>query len=347
MMARRKNRFIVTTTINSPTRAIELYDEMPDWTLVVIGDKKTPPGYKLRNGAYLSPDDQLKLGFRTPAEVPWGCIQRRNVGFLYALREGAELIATIDDDNIPYDDWATDLLVGEEHVHVEGTQATADICLDPLWVSECEFDKQNVKQAWHRGFPPQLIDTRGEDTSRAAFSGALDVAVQAWLWDGDPDVDATYRMVNGPLEASFPDMKQPIIVAPGTYAPFNTQNTIFSREVAPCMALPYMIGRMDDIWAGFMTQRVMFELGKRLVFSRPSVYQERNPHDLSRDIDAEVIGYKHTIDLLKTLRSLDVKHGSVIGMYQQIVDAVAALPFMESRYKHFMDAWLHDIGEVW
>jgi len=33
---------IVTTTIKAPTKAIEKFQLLPDWELVVIGDKKTP-----------------------------------------------------------------------------------------------------------------------------------------------------------------------------------------------------------------------------------------------------------------------------------------------------------------
>jgi hypothetical protein len=41
-------------------------------------------------------------------------IQRRNVGFVFAYNEGADIIATVDDDNIPYDNWGDNVLVGQE-----------------------------------------------------------------------------------------------------------------------------------------------------------------------------------------------------------------------------------------
>ena len=45
-------KFIVTTSINSPTLAIKKFDNLIDWKLIVVGDKKTPPKYKLKNGIY-------------------------------------------------------------------------------------------------------------------------------------------------------------------------------------------------------------------------------------------------------------------------------------------------------
>ena len=41
-------KVIVTTTINKPTIAIKKFDEMKDWTLIVVGDLKTPKNYKLK-----------------------------------------------------------------------------------------------------------------------------------------------------------------------------------------------------------------------------------------------------------------------------------------------------------
>ena len=35
-------KFIVTTTINKPTIATRKFTEFKDWTLVVVGDTKTP-----------------------------------------------------------------------------------------------------------------------------------------------------------------------------------------------------------------------------------------------------------------------------------------------------------------
>ena len=51
-------KFIVCTSINKPTVAIRKFDKLKDWKLVVVGDKKTPKNYKLKNGIYLSPKTQ-------------------------------------------------------------------------------------------------------------------------------------------------------------------------------------------------------------------------------------------------------------------------------------------------
>ena len=97
-----QNKYIVTTTINKPTEAIHKFDNMPDWKLIVVGDKKTPSNYNLTNGIYISPEDQENHDKDLSDAIGWNCIQRRNFGLLKAHQLDAEIIATIDDDNIPY-----------------------------------------------------------------------------------------------------------------------------------------------------------------------------------------------------------------------------------------------------
>ncbi len=95
-------KLIVTTTINSPTEATKRYDKIEDWDFLVVGDKKTPHD-EYKNYNYLHPEDQEKIDKNLSDMIGWGCIQRRNLGFVYALKNDYDYIATVDDDNIPYD----------------------------------------------------------------------------------------------------------------------------------------------------------------------------------------------------------------------------------------------------
>ncbi|MCH7990974.1 MAG: hypothetical protein IIC35_00975 [Gemmatimonadetes bacterium] len=52
------SRIIVTTTINAPTEALRKFAAIPDWELVVIGDKKTPDDFHIDGATYVTPDDQ-------------------------------------------------------------------------------------------------------------------------------------------------------------------------------------------------------------------------------------------------------------------------------------------------
>lgn len=58
--------FIVTTTIHTPSKAICKFASLKDWTLIVVGDLKTPhDAYKTINCIYLHPKEQeVKGDFR-------------------------------------------------------------------------------------------------------------------------------------------------------------------------------------------------------------------------------------------------------------------------------------------
>ena len=95
------NKYIVTTTINSPTLATIKYSRKEDWTLIVVGDTKTPhQEYEDLDCIYLSPEYQEKTYPELSETIGWKSIQRRNIGFVEAYNRGADVIATVDDDNI-------------------------------------------------------------------------------------------------------------------------------------------------------------------------------------------------------------------------------------------------------
>ena len=71
-------KYIVTTTIQSPTKATIKYSEMSDWQLVVVGDKKTPENeYRDIDCIFLTPENQEDLNKNLSDSIGWNCIQRR------------------------------------------------------------------------------------------------------------------------------------------------------------------------------------------------------------------------------------------------------------------------------
>lgn len=74
------------------------------WSIIVIGDKKSPPNYDLPGVDYLNIERQQELFGELAYLIPLNHYSRKNLGYLYAMSKGAEAIAESDDDNIPYDD---------------------------------------------------------------------------------------------------------------------------------------------------------------------------------------------------------------------------------------------------
>jgi len=275
-------KVIATTTINPPTKAIKLFDEMADWHLVVAGDKKTPADYRLQRGTYVSAQDQERYDKGLSDAIGWNCIQRRNFAVLWAYDMGAEVVALVDDDNIPLEGWGKDLMVGRQ-VEVNYYEITLP-AFDPIGAT-------NMNQLWHRGFPLQLLPQRAYP---APAKQVIHADVQADFWNGDPDIDAICRMEHAP-ECTFDPDYFPL--ASNKIAPFDSQNTFLLRDTLRDYFLFPHIGRMDDIWASFYLQAK----GRQPVFGKPSVYQERNEHDLVRDMRQEYLGYELNLKLIQDL----------------------------------------------
>ena len=279
-------KFIVTTTVNSPTEATKRFAEKKDWTLVVVGDTKTPhQEYKDIDCVYLSPNIQETLHKELSDVIGWKSIQRRNLGFLFAYQHGADIVATVDDDNIPYDDWGDNVLVGQE-VECDLYEPEDDV-FDPLSVT-------NTPHIWHRGYPIELLQKR----HRVEYKGKVKrkVLVQADLWDGDPDIDAMARLTMKPIVKY--NIENPF--CSNKIAPFNSQNTFLSREVIPFYTVLPHIGRMDDIWGAYIMQHYF---PNSVIYNKASVYQDRNILDLITNLEKEVIGYRNTLSLIKNFIS--------------------------------------------
>lgn len=275
-------KVIVTTTINPPTEAIRKFQAREDWDLVVIGDKKTPPGYHLDHGTYVTPEEQENYDPALSNAIGWNSIQRRVLGLLWAHEMHADVVAVVDDDNIPLEGWGENLLVGRD-VEMDYYE-TALPAFDPVGAT-------NHSRSWHRGFPLQLIPKR--DYSKKGRK-TVHVDVQADFWNGDPDINAICRMEHAP-ECDF--NAEPFPMTANKMGPFNSQNTFIAGECLKDYFLFPHVGRMDDIWGSFYLQAK----GYRAVWNKASVYQRRNEHDLVRDMRQEYLGYENNLSMVQDL----------------------------------------------
>lgn len=281
---------IVTTTVNKPTKATLEYCKFKDWTFLIVGDTKTPhEDYytleKNNNVIYLSPEIQEKKYKSLSDIIGWKTIQRRNIGFVEAYNMGAEIIATVDDDNIPYSDWGVNVHVNKT-VNIDLFDPKDHDVFDPLSVTRSNH-------VWHRGFPIEYLQKRHNVEYKGKVS--RNVLIQADLWDGDPDIDAIARLTFKPI-VKYSEITLPY--GSSYMSPFNSQNTFISRNVLKYYSVWPHVGRMDDIWASYYYQS---KFPNSIIYNKASVYQERNIQDLITNLEKEIIGYRHTLSFVKAL----------------------------------------------
>ena len=295
-MSYNKKLVIVTTTINSPTiatrRFCEIAQSRANTVFVIVGDSKTPHDeyVKLANEfgegkvVYLDPMTQQDSYPEISSVIGWKTIERRNIGYLYAYDSGADILASVDDDNIPYANWGQDIKVGET-VAYDCYRSKRSEFFDPLSVT-----KDN--HLWHRGYPIEHLQTRHE----VEFVGRRykKCLIQANLWDGDPDIDAMARLIYKPC-VKYSDVTGPY--GSEQKSPFNSQNTFIAREAMPFYTMIPFVGRMDDIWGSYILQHYC---PNSVVYDVATVYQDRNVQDLVTNLEAEVIGYRNTLSLAES-----------------------------------------------
>ena len=286
-------KYIITTTINEPTIATKKFCKIAvkkDFIFVIVGDTKTPhESYrKLENSnvIYLSPEQQEDLYKELSDTIGWKSIQRRNIGFVYAYDQGADIIATIDDDNIPYDNWGDNILINKE-VEIDLFSHKTSNVFDPI-------SPTNHNDLWHRGYPIELVPSK----NNIEYKGKTirKILIQADFWDGDPDIDALCRLSKMPV-CKFNQFNP---FGSNQIAPFNSQNTFLSREVIPYYAVLPHAGRMDDIWGSYIVQ---YYFPSSVIYNRATVYQDRNEQDLVTNLENEVIGYRNTLNLINDLEN--------------------------------------------
>ena len=90
-------KYILITSINPMNEALEQYALLSGWKLILVGDIKGPKEIEDERIIFLDIEKQGELGFSSYINCPENHYSRKNIGYLYAISHGAEIIAeTLD-----------------------------------------------------------------------------------------------------------------------------------------------------------------------------------------------------------------------------------------------------------
>ncbi len=326
----KKKYSIVTTTINVPVLLEEYVKDIINHKhkcfFVVIGDKKTPIEAKKhcedlskKTGmeiVFMDVEDQRKYLRDFPEldeHIQYNCIQRRNIGILYAFQNGADTIITIDDDNF----FLTKNFVGN---HAVGDIKEIDvISSNNGWINVCGFlEEEHGREFHHRGHP---LEFRHHEEKLKTKKKKVKIVVNAGFWLGDPDVDALTRIhyIAKPITAVAYKRDSNFALDKGTWSTFNSQNTSLAREVIPAYFLSPKVGRYDDIWGAYVLKRIADHLDHAISYGHPVVNQERNVHNYWKDLAKESDGMILTHRFVEALKSIKLTQKTYDKCYKEIV----------------------------
>ncbi|MCB1797284.1 MAG: DUF288 domain-containing protein [Gammaproteobacteria bacterium] len=330
--------YVVITTIAPPTRSVRKLVSLLSGIsarLIVIGDEKGPKSFDTQDTTFFPLTEQLHMPFELARLLPTGHYARKNLGYLHSIANGAELIYETDDDNMPNGSWQP-----------RQRNVTARVYGGDEWVSAYGFYSKEL--IWPRGLPLESIRRQTPLPSLGSLPlQSVDAPIQQGLANGAPDVDAVWRLL---FDRQFDfESGDSLFLQPGSWCPFNSQSTWFWPDAYPLMYLPsYCSFRMTDIWRGFIAQRCLWAMEKGLVFHAAEVDQDRNPHQLIRDFEAEIPGYLGNARFTQTLNELELVSSpqrtseNLLSCYEALVRE----GFFPEKELVLVKAWISDLASV-
>ena len=326
---------LCTTTIHIP-HALKLMRGIgPDVRFFVAGDRKTPKeAYEFLArevaGCVMIPEGSE---WKCSEAIGWNTLARRNIAFLEALKWGADVIYSWDNDNLPTSPYHFVPFDGPwvfNGIKVTGTDG---------WFDPGQLLIPPTRQ---RGFPYD------KPVSKTAYpvTGAK-VGVAAGLVIGDTDCDAVTRMEHRPDIGSVHIFGSTgVVVDPHTWTVFNSQNTAVIRELVPAWFMMPGVGRHDDIYASLIVQRVARERGYHTHFGPPFTYQQRNEHNLVTDLRKEIDGYENVRKIADVLDMIELDGESVIGDTQIIYATLHGDSLIPDKAHAAAQTWLEDCRSI-
>lgn len=335
---------IISTTIRGESGYLP-YDRLAGKSkfsevhFVIAADVQSPPfdTTKFKNRIeYVEPAAQRAYYSSEP--IGWKKFARRNIALLRAIAEKPDYILTVDDDNIPaedyFDRWHDVLTTPSRHEVVPVADAEHH-WHNYLKTSDAPFEM------YPRGYPIPFRDR----TTTAVRPAPLDIhpstiGVFQGISLGDPDIDAKTRIVySKPMPLSTIAEKNYCLKH--VWSPYNTQNTIFAPKLFPLAFTWPHSGRHEDIYASFVWQRFLFNNDMYAHVGDAVNVQDRGKRNMLRDLELEVEGYIH---------------GHTVWEQVNQIRAKEPIPFLEElcrlphpiiqREREFFQAFIKDLAKV-
>jgi hypothetical protein len=302
---------IVITTINKPTPAIIKYSNMTCYDLIIVADRKTPiDEYKDVKCILLTMEKQKELFPKFCELLKKDHYCRKNIGYLYAIKNNYDILFDTDDDNLPYERFDNILTNHFEKYEVSCQNKFLNV-----------YKFYTNEHIWPRGFPLKHVNKT--ENYLMGESDESNISIIQGLVDGDPDVDAIFRLTSSTFNKDFKFEKnnKMIILNENTYCPANTQNTFWlNKDIFYLLYIPSHVSfRFCDILKMYVAQKLINMGGEKISFIEPYVYQERNDHDLLLDFASEYEMHMNVETLINLFDQIQTgnKYDVLIEIYQK------------------------------
>jgi len=329
---------LVITTINNPNKNIKSFEKnckIKNWSFIVVGDKKTPKEFSLNYGDYYSLNKQKKLNLQFADRCNINSYARKNIGYLIAIKDENEIIIETDDDNYPYQDFFSD----KKEFHQAKITKNKN-----QWINIYDFFNKKKSICWPRGIPLDEIHNTKLKFGKKRVSSFL---LQQGVCEGNPDVDAIFRLLNKRININF--KKKLKINIKKSLVTLNSQNTIWFKKIFPLLYLPVTCTmRCTDIWRGLVAQKILNNDNKDILFFGTTMKQFRNDHSLMNDFKQEVPMYLLNKKINRILFNLKLPKGEMNYLnnlntcYRELIKN----NIISKNEISFLNAWTNDYKKV-
>jgi len=322
------------------------------WCCVIVGNNKNlTHGVAVEGCLYLGPKEQQSLPYQYAKLVPNNNLPgKKNLGYLFAIQHGAQVIFDGDDLNafsVPTIPLLLDSASNSLKIQLA---QTGSFFHNPFTA----FGPDTY--AWPRGFP---LD---EETSKSISStcsialtldqitrqnaSAFKVGIIQLLAD-NPDLDGLFRMTQSEvIEFSNPCKHDLIVIPPGVASPYNSQATLHMYTAFFGLYLPVSINDyFADIWRGYFTQCLLWKLGIAVAFQKP-FYIRKPGYTQEKDLYYEYNSYRRIFAGIEFLAKWASRATSLPRLMEEL-----AIEFYEREYWEEIDvlllkAWINDLQSL-
>tara|TARA_B100000214_G_C23957882_1_gene623791 strand:+ start:371 stop:1366 length:996 start_codon:yes stop_codon:yes gene_type:complete len=287
-----KKKSIIITTINKyEDTSIDEFLKY-DVDIIVVGDLKTPHDtYLNKKIKYIHSDSQSFSNFSKL--LPFNHYCRKNLGYLYSINNNTDIIFDTDDDNYPLNNFNSWNKFIDNSQTIVGPKFPNVMSL---------FTKLNI---WARGYPLELLQ---KDNNIQLQDSSLNererIGIIQGLAEGDPDVDAIYRLTNKNYNDKIIfDKNKSFIFQKNIYTQGNTQSTIWlDKSLFHLLYVPCTVSfRFCDILKMYISQKCIWEYNKLFCYISPIVRQGRNDHDFMIDFKSEYYMYTSVLNIINNI----------------------------------------------
>jgi len=336
------NIYCILTTINEPDERVSDWKKITQNETIVIGDKKTPSPWNHPSCSFISMVDQLNSEFTIANILPLNHYTRKNLGYLYAIKNGASAIIDTDDDNFPNILQWNNLL--SSNFDINQHAPSENISFKNIYTYFSDSDTL----FWPRGFPLNLINLEESyiQSSDISVNHSKDVGLWQCMVNGDPDIDAIHRLIfkNTPQFTN----QTPLVMGDNIFCAFNSQNTLWSdSDLFPLLYLPSTVSfRFTDILRGYIAQSVINASSQKWGFFQATSYQQRNDHNLMNDFRSEVSMYSNMEEIFQIIYESCKSTNSITENLMNCYSSLFKNKFVRDEELKILSSWMADLNSL-